>query len=337
MKNLSPETIKQFTEAMKRPEGTVAFTCTFNNDLFNENIAGGKIFEIVSGKHYFLLERTDNFEVKFYYSSPGTGTRVATINLNTVLPSKKVFFCFVWSPKETRLSIGPRDAEGKELVTAEGKKSQKKFQVGENGQVFQIGDEGIEVIGTRINIETKQIIKPAAIDVWNETKKAIEILLTGKSQEGFIFETVKANLSIAMMVTGFEAYCKTRLQEIEAEGINPDFKQIHEKTRLSKEQLFKSSSNYFQDINGYCKKIYALGLGIKFGNLLDSNEWGRLIQLFKFRHRIVHASPMISMINEFEIPKELPLFSANIINEALGLFDKFISKLHKKTLNLKKQ
>lgn len=337
MEKLSPEILKQIREAMKGPEGTAAFTYTFNDDLFDIEIPGGKIFEIVSGKHYFLVERTNNLEVKFYYSSPGTGTRVAMINLNSVIPSKKVFFCFVWSPKEIRLSIGPKDVEKTELVNATGVDSNKRFQVGEDGQVVQIGDENLEIIGQRINVGGKQVIKPTAIEAWREINKAVEILLSGESKEGFIFETVRTNLIIVIMVTGFEAYCKTRLQEIEEEGINPDFEKISKKLYLSKEEIFKPQANYFQNIEGSCREIYSYGVGIKFSILLDSNDSYKLKQLFKFRHRIVHVSPLLTQVNEFQVPKEAPIFSAKIVNESLGLFNEFINNLHKETLKLRKK
>lgn len=329
MKNLPPEIVKQITDAMKRPEGTVTFVYTFNDDLFDASIPGGKIFEVVSGKHYFLLERTNRLIVKFFYSSPGTGTRVATIDLNTIVPSKKIFFCFVWSPKEIRLGIAPKDIEGGPLVMVEGVSSQKKFQVGEDGQVVQIGDDGIEVMGARVNVEGKQMIKPTAINAWNETKKAVEILLTGESKEGYLFETVKVNLSIVMMVTGFEAYCKTRYQEIENEGISPD-------KELVKEKLEKRKEN-FQDFDGYCKDVFKFGYDIKFFELITSSEFNSLKQLFAFRSRIVHASPMISIVNELEVPTEEPIFSTNIINDSLVLFDKFLNALHEATLKLRKE
>jgi hypothetical protein len=328
MKNLSPEILEQIREAIKRPEGTVEFTYIFEEDLFSPNIPGGIIFHLVSGGHYFRLERTDNLEVSFYHSSPGTGTRVATIDLRKLKPSSKVFFAFTWSPKEIQLYVGPK-IDGGELVSAIGVPSEIGYRVGEDGSVSQVGSPGVQVMGTRINVEGKQMVKPTAIDAWKETKKAIEILLTGESKEGYIFEVVKSNLSIVMMVTGFEAYCKTRFDEIEKEGVQADHEKIAHKLKETKEN--------YQDFDGYCKDVYKYGFGILFSNLVKMNEFSRLKQLFSFRSRIVHASPLITMVNEFKVPAEEPLFSSNIVKDALDLFDKFISNLHKATLKLKRK
>jgi hypothetical protein len=239
MQNLSPELLEQIREAIRRPEGTFTFTFTSENDLFSPQIPGGIIFDMISGGHYFRLERTDNLEICFYHSSPGTGTRVATVDLRKLKPSSKVFFAFSWTPQEIQLHVGPK-IEGGELASAVGIPSEIGFRVGEDGKVIKVGSPGVQVMGVRFNIEGKQLVKPTAIDAWRETKKAIEILLTGESKEGYIFEVVKANLCIVMMVTGFEAYCKTRLDEIEKEGVKAN----HEKI----EQKLKGKGNYLRGL-----------------------------------------------------------------------------------------
>lgn len=325
MNNLSPECLEQIREAIKRPEGTFVFTSIFEDDLFSPQCPSGIIFDMVAGGHYFRLERMDNVEVSFYHSSPGTGTRVATIDLRKLKPNSKVFFAFSWSPQEIQLHIGPK-IEGGELVSAVGIPSEIGFRIGEDGNVLQVGSSGIQVMGTRFNVEGKQMVKPTAIEAWIETKKAIEILLTGESKEGYIFEVVKSNLSIVMMVTGFEAYCKARFEEIEKEGIRANHERIAQK--------LKRKEN-FQDFDGYCKDVYKYGFGILFGNLVKMNEYSRLKQLFDFRSRIVHASPLLGMVNELNVPSEEPLFSSNIVTDALKLFDKFITTLHEATLKLK--
>lgn len=326
MKNLPIEILRQLQGVARRPIGTFEFTYIAENNLFDPTVKGGIIFELSAGKHYFRLERTDNAEVLYYYSSPGTGTRVASVDLKKLKPSNKVFFAFTWSPDEINLHVGPK-IEGGKLVGAKGTISKRRFQIGEDEQVVQIGDEGMEVLGARVNVGGKQMIKPTAISAWAETKKAIEILFKGESKEGYIFETVKANLSIVMMVTGFEAYCKTRFQEIEGEGVQPNHEKIDEKLKRKKEN--------FQDFDDYCKEIYKYGYNIRFSELITSQEFATLKRLFDFRSRIVHASPLITMVNEFEVPKEKPIFSTKVVDESLELFDRFINKLHSETLTLK--
>ena len=58
----------------------------------------------------------------------------------------------VWSPKETRLHVF--DAENPERsVMGTGKPSKRQYRVGADGSVYQIGDEGVEVMGTSIVVE----------------------------------------------------------------------------------------------------------------------------------------------------------------------------------------
>jgi len=93
MSNIPPDIVEQIREAIRRPEGTVSFE--YSSDvLFDPNVPGGIRFEIASGAHLFRVERDDELRLSFYHSSPGTGTRVVTIDLKNVVPSSKVFLLF---------------------------------------------------------------------------------------------------------------------------------------------------------------------------------------------------------------------------------------------------
>jgi hypothetical protein len=132
------------------------------------------------------LERANNLCVHFFYSSPGTGTRVATIDLNNILPAPNVFMTFSWTPDEIKLHIGPRVSGGK-LASATGVVSERQFRVGKDGYVYQIGDHGVEVMGVSFYQAGRPIIQPTAREAWSETVKAIDILATGESTEGYIY------------------------------------------------------------------------------------------------------------------------------------------------------
>ncbi len=224
MKNIPPEIYKQIQEAVCRPEGTVTFKYTFK-DLYNPDIGSGIIWEIPSGAHLFRLERDANLLLHFYHSSPGTGTRVATIDLKQATPADSVFFVFTWSPKEINFHVGPQVADGK-LLSATGVNSKKQFRVGRDGCVYQIGDESVEIMKINVYSGGQPILQSTAIEAWKETIKAIEILATGKSDQGYVFETTVTNLTLVILVTGFEAYSKKRFLEIEKEGITSDTESI---------------------------------------------------------------------------------------------------------------
>lgn len=327
MRNITAEISKQLGEAAKRPTGSCFFVYLTEDDLCDPD-KNGIIFDLVAGKHYFLIEKTNGNNISYYYASPGTDTRVATVNLGNLRPSKKAIFYFSWSPDEINLSV-TLDNNSRKALSAKGEVSKKKYQITEDGDVVQIGDENVEVLSIRINTGNKQLVKPTAINAWNETKKAIDVLITGKSTEGYLFEVVKSNLSIVMLVTGFEAYTKGRFSELESEGIKPNIELVKKK--------LDNGTISFQDFNGDCKKAYKFGYNIKFSELVSSEELKKLKRLFKFRSRIVHASPFLYAINEFDIPKEKPIFSTNIVNESIVLFDKFINNLHELTLKLKRE
>lgn len=342
MKNLPPQVLEQIRESIKRPVGTVAFTYTFNDDLFDVKIAGGKLFEVISGKQYFLVERTDNFEVKFYHSSPGTGTREATIDLNKLIPSKKVFFCFVWSPKEIRLSIGPKYVVGVTLVTADGIKSAREYKVGENGDIYAIGGEGMKIMGVKIRENGKVVLESTAIESWEETRELIRILHTGQSSEGYIFDTLISNLTFPLMVTGFEVYAKRRFSELESEGIKPNFEKVVEKMRPSRQ--YKTSQEMigtinFQDFKNECKNVYSYAYDIRFREIgIRNKDLLELETIFDYRGRLTHNSSLFSMLNESLVPQQKPVFNNKTqATEYVEILNNFILNLHEATLKLQRK
>lgn len=149
MQEFPPHLIKQIQKAICRPEGT--FTLNYHSpDIFSKEKPGWIILEIPSGQHLFRLERGDDYCIYFYHSSPGTGTRVASIDLSNLQASPDVFIIFTWTPHEINLHIGSK-VPGGQLVDAVGVVSKKQFRVGKDGHVYQIGDHGVEVMGVSIS------------------------------------------------------------------------------------------------------------------------------------------------------------------------------------------
>lgn len=357
MKNIPPEIYKQIQDAMCRPEGTVTFKYTFK-DLFNPDIGSGIILEIPSGAHLFRLERDANLLLHFYHSSPGTGTRVASIDLKQVVPADSVFFAFTWSPKEINLHVGPQ-VEGGKLLSARGNNSKKKFRVGKDGGVYQIGNEGVEVMGINVYKGGQPVLQPTAIEAWKETIKAIEILATGKSDQGYVFETTVTNLTLVILVTGFEAYSKKRFLELEKEGITSETESIVsfffpkkereagilDLLKIEAKEAHKSVLELIVDrgvinFQNYdkCKLAFNKAYDIKFGELgVASSDIEKLKKFIKYRHRIIHVSALIGMLNQSESPPEEPVFpKKELANEATKTFDMLITKIHETTLKLKR-
>lgn len=355
MNNIPPRIFKQIQEAILRPEGSFVFEYQ-SPDLFDKAKPGGTILEIPSGQHLFRLERDNDFFMHFYHSSPGTGTRVATIDLKKVPAVSQVFIAFSWAPKEIALHVGPRP--GAELLSATGIASNKQFRVGRDGHVYQIGDHGVETMGISIYQGGKPIILPTALEAWRETVRAIDILSKGESAAGYQYEVVVTNLTLVFLVTGFEAYSKKRFLELEEEGITPNTDAIVEAFYPPKEQdvglkeRLKATAmdaqvsvlRYVVDRNVInfqifkkCKLAYNKGYGIRFGELgLSGNKIEDLQSYIKYRHKIIHVSPSLGMLNQERVPPEEPVFpKKETAEKARGCFEEFIERLHQATLELR--
>lgn len=325
--------------------------------MLDKDKKGGIIFEIPTGKHIFRLERDNNFKLNFYHSSPGTGTRIASIDLEQVNRADEVQIFLTWSPNEVNLYLGPM-IEGGQLISATGSPANFQLRVGRDGKIHQIGDDGVQVMGISVFQGNQPVLQPTAVEVWKSTLQAIDILGTGESKEGFIYEVVATNLSIVILVTGFEVYTKTRFLEIEGEGVQPNTEAIintfySQKDRTAdaiailNEEAKTSNittidlilSKRVIDFQNYekCKLAYNKAFGIKFSELgLTNQTLERLQKFLKYRHRIIHISPLDAMLNQAQVPPKEPVFSKKeTLQAARKCFEEFIEKLHSATLHLR--
>jgi len=219
MKDIPSNVLAEMQEAMRRPEGTLFFRFS-SLDLFNAEKRGGKIWEMSAGQHFFLIERTDDLVLRFYHSSPGTGSRVAKIQLKELTPCNPLGITITWAHSGINLYAGPIN-DPSQVRSGVGAISKKGFRIARDGAVYQVGEENVDVMGISVYQGDKPILQPTALEAWQNTIKAIEVLGTGASAEGYIFEVVCTNLTLSILVTGFEAYTKTRFLELEGEGSNP--------------------------------------------------------------------------------------------------------------------
>jgi len=93
----------------------------------------------------------------------------------------------------------------------------------------------------------------------------------------------------------------------------------------------------FQDFER-CKSAYAAAYGIRVGRDLgvSSQLVVRLRKLIRYRHRIVHVSPLLGALNLPEVPPEQPEFSNRVFaEEAKASLNRFSGALHAHTLELR--
>lgn len=101
-----PDNIKKkILEQMKRPEGTFSFIGKYDR-LWDESKEKGILLQIIIGKIFFRLERDETFNINFYFASPGTGARIATVDAKPLKGISRLQFFLTWSPENIGLYIG---------------------------------------------------------------------------------------------------------------------------------------------------------------------------------------------------------------------------------------
>ncbi|MCW4049011.1 MAG: hypothetical protein NWE89_04665 [Candidatus Bathyarchaeota archaeon] len=354
---ISDDIKEKIVEQMKRPEGTYSFKGKYDR-LWDESKEKGILLQIITGKIVFILERDENFNINFYMASPGTGTRIATVDAKPLKGISPLQFFLTWSPENIGLHIGALEGEPI-FLTGTSRKADFDLLVGENGSIYTVGDSNVEVLDFRVMIGGKSALNPTAIQIWKRTMKAIEILLSGTSKEGYIFETVVSNMIIVILTTGFEAYTQNRFIELTGEGFTPNYDELEKKffsTWQRKERVMdiikseaKSENKTLAeklleyriiDFGNYddCKNAYNKGYGIRFGIDLDvSNQiLEKIREHIQYRHKIVHTSPLIGMLNQDKVPPDEPVFAnKKTVEKVINIFNVFIEKLHKATLDIR--
>ena len=277
------EVAEQIRGAMKRPEGTITFRYRFGG-LFDPTLGRGVLLEVTTGAILFRLERDPDLHLHFIHSSPGTGTRVASVDLEPLKGTMAVKVALAWAPEKTFLHVADADNPDRSVM-GKGSPSQHQFRIGADDTVYQVGDKGVNVMGVSVFRGGQPVLQSTALEAWKSTIEAVKVLLTGSSPAGKLFEVVCTNLTIAILVTGFETYCKRRFLELEDEGLPPDFDGLVRKF-LSKAEpgeplaiardaavdgvsptrkLVDQNRIEFQNY-GRCKAAFNKGYGIKFGD-----------------------------------------------------------------------
>lgn len=88
-----PEDVRaQMRIHMRRQRGAAKLLVSETTLLAN-HAAGDLLFAENTGAHVFRIETADQLALQFLYSSPGTGTRVATVDLATMRPCDQRLGC----------------------------------------------------------------------------------------------------------------------------------------------------------------------------------------------------------------------------------------------------
>lgn len=331
------------------------FSATYPG-LHDPHQTDGFLLLVVTGAHVFRLRRADQGErIVAEHSSPGTGTRAASLDLRELAPCEKLEVTLTWSPAEVRLHLFDRST--RQLLQSVAAPAEFDLWVDESGNVVQVGAANIEVMNARVYAGGKELLSPPARRSWAETKSACNILLSarGSEPEAYLRNVITANASLSILVTGFEVYSKKRFQEVAAEGVPPDLSALVRAfgSREERDQLSSGATpavlatdSALDDVLEWinfqsydrAKRAWNRGYGIVFGDDLgvSSSLLERLQRLLEYRHRIVHVSPMLGMLNGPQVPPEEPEFPGfEFASKAILLMDEFVTALHGATLRLR--
>jgi len=300
--------------------------------------------QVVAGKHIFIIVFSNDKKIlDFYYSSPATGTRKASLNTSDILKVLKssnmeAIIGFSWTPQEMSFSINSKNSPLS--FGTKGGESDKKFRVDKFGNIAEIS---INTSNLYFYIDCEMHLSPTAIETWDDTIKTVKLIVEkGYLEDEFQYNASITNSIISMVVSGFEIYNQKRFLEIQGEGIEPNIQNLVD-------NVFGKQSNYYsldfekiiEKINfqsfKYSKLAYNKCYGIIFGSFADSSELNSLQNYIKCRHQIIHVYPSFTCLNMKELPKEEPIMSnKETANNVIQTFDKFIKKLHVKTTELRK-
>lgn len=145
-----PENYKEkILKEMNRPEGTFSFIGTYDK-LWDESEEKGILLQIIAGKNVYRLERDENFNINFYFASPGTGTRIATVDAKPLKGISQLQFFLTWSPENINLYIGSLEEESIFLKSTS-RKAETPLHVGEDGALYEAGDFQVTSGGDKID------------------------------------------------------------------------------------------------------------------------------------------------------------------------------------------
>ncbi|KAA3653079.1 MAG: hypothetical protein DWP98_00310 [Bacteroidetes bacterium] len=352
---ISKEKAKELIQNLKTPEGTAIFDIKFIG-LFENKDNKIKYFELETGKLIYIIERDQYQNINFYHSSPGTGTRMASINIDQFKPDENFKLFLVWSPKEISLSMGVPNKSN--LVHAVGKPSPLQFSIATDGSIISYTNN---IHGIEMYVNGKTHFKNSAIESWRFVIKAAKVLMTGSPPKNdYSFIPVVVNMVIVMLVMGFESYSKSRFLELEEEGIKVDFKNLadaflsrNEKDNNEIEIIIKdaeilniSPTQHFIekrkiDFQNYKKSKLAFKKGLNINFVKDLGIEITLLEeiqdLIQKRHKIVHSSLFMTVFNPDQQSSDPVYPTFNLANHFIEIFDLFIQSIHEQTLYIYKK
>lgn len=323
---------------LRSQAGTMTFTLPSKLLL---NARQQVLLNITDYPHHAQLTINKCSQLVYKHTIPSTMTRIVKIELKDIpFDWKETFISLTWRKEDLRITLQPQGKVEPFYINSDNERSSQQVKVTSDGHVFNIG-EGSS--GFYMHQEGTYKSKPFALEHWEETEKYIRILLTGKSESGYMFESALCNLLLVSLVTGLETYLKTRFIELYQEGLELNT-QLLVKNFSKKEEREDDAQKLISDdaLIEYVKKINFQNykhikqafnsFGIPLHQSINNNLISKVKTLVGYRHKIIHFSISLSMLNIDDYGAEPVFPSKEFIENSIKDFNDFITQLHSASL-----
>lgn len=334
--------------------GTLQFTLV-NSDVLDLSVNKRYFFDLTLGETQFLLFRDKDLNIQFVHSRPESDIRIATIGLAGLRASERLSIIVTWSQEGVSLSVS--DVFSPNFIYAAQQTKgvilpREEDSASVHGKLWSTGSYRKSMA----NVELSN-----AKGLWDWHLSSVYNLVDGLSAcwsleeckwRNALFKSTLAMQCIVILVTGFEAYARSRFAELEKEGKNPNIDALLDRfdsrgySKKEREEYIRSTggsvlSSLLEIRNGkgiinfqnfeQCKDAYNKGYGIKFGELWNIGlTLTRIQNYIEYRHACIHSKGLPTIgydAKGYPVLVDIPQ-----VEEAASDFSYFVETLHTETL-----
>ncbi len=171
------------------------------------------LWQHVHKNSIFQLVLRPDYLVRFYRSNMGMPTRMAEVDVTSIIESEQPAITVTWSPSNDCLYAG-KIGSSSLLISEARDYPDIKLGIDRNNQIYRVGDVGVVVGFFSIREGGKTVACSTPKEVFDFQLTKIEILLKLCPGPDYLTESVLVQQSIVMMTTAFEVYVRDRFVEI---------------------------------------------------------------------------------------------------------------------------
>jgi hypothetical protein len=341
-------------DSVSEEAGTLQFTLV-NTDVRDLAEDNRYFFEVQLGGSKLVLFRDKDLNIRFIHSRPDSDIRIATVGLAGLRASERLSIILTWSKDGDSLSVSDVFSPNYIYAAQQTKGAivpREESSSSVHGKLWSTGSYRKSLADVELS---------DAKGLWDWQLTSVYNLIDGLSAcwsvdeckwRNALFKSTLAMQCIVILVTGFEAYTRSRFAEIEKEGKNPNIDALlkrfdpHGDSKKEREEYINETggsilSSILEIRNGkglinfqnfeQCKDAYNKCYGIKFGELWNVGlTLSRIQNYIKYRHACIHNKgiPTIGYDTKgYHILVDIPQ-----VEEAASDFSYFVETLQVETL-----